>query len=1065
MKNNKEIKGMFLPKFAIEKPVTVYMIFFAVIILGIISFRQLSIDLLPDFSFPMAVVITNYPGAGPAEIETMLTKTIESALSTTKDLKEMNSYSVEEFSAVMMQFEWGTDMDVAASDIREKIDIIKPVLPDGTENPMIMKFDLSMMPVMVLGVSSDNIPLDKLRYIAEDTVQPQLERLPGVAAASPMGGLEREIKVEMNRQAMESSGLSIEQVIGAIGAANLNLPGGHMKTRTDDYIIRTVGQFEKVNELNNIVVANKNGAPIYLRGIAEIKDSFKEKTSSTKVNGRQSVVLSVQKSPGANTVDVCNNISKTLEKMKNELPAGVKITTISDNSVFIKQSINQTKRSAVEGAFLAVVVILLFLRSISSTAIVSTAIPLSLITAFIFMYFGKMSLNIITLGGLGLGVGRLVDDAIVVIESIFRHRHQTDDPAVAAVKGTSEVSLAVLASTITTVVVFAPIMFVGGIAGIMFKPMAFTVVISLAASYFVAMVLIPLLSSKFLKNVPEEENITGRSRGLSGWKKTVEIVKSGSWLEKLDEFYKSGLKWALANKRKVLMIVAASFIITLPLIPFIGTEFVPASDEGEFTISIKLPVGTKLEKSVATVNKVEKIINENVPEMDSTYVLTGIEGKGFMAIRSIFSDITGPHSSSMRVALVPKSSRTRSTDQIVEILRKKFADIPDADINFTVGGLMAHMGGAGAAPITVEIRGYDMDVAKRIADDLVKIGKSVKGMREMKIDKEQGLPELQLEINRAKASSLGLSIAQIGKTVQNNLDGATASLYRDDVLGKEFSITVQLREEDRSSSQAISNILLTSSFGKQISLANIAKIKSGVGPIKIVRKNQERILVVTGQTYGVPPGTVAAELEKRIKKDVLVPSNFSVAVAGNYKDQTDAFKNLLFALLLAITLVYMVMAAQFESFLDPFIIMFSVPLGIIGVVWGLFLTGYTLSVVSFIGIIMMSGIVVSNAILLVDYTNTLRSRGVELEEAVITAGRTRLRPVLMTTLTTIVAMVPLALGIGEGSEMAAPMAISVVGGLIVSTVLTLLFIPTLYVIVERRIKGRSGFVSSAQRQP
>ena len=1052
MKNNKDIQGMILPKFAIKRPVTVYMIFFAIIILGVISFRQLSIDLLPDFSFPMAVVITNYPGAGPSEIESMLTRPIERALSATKDLKEMNSYSVEEFSAVMMQFEWGSDMDVAASDIREKIDIIKTMLPNGTENPMIVKFDLSMMPVMVLGVSSDNLPLDKLRYIAEENVEPQLERLIGVAAASPMGGLEREIKVELNRQAMESSGLSIEQIIGAIGASNLNLPGGHLKTGTNDYILRTVGQFKKVNELENIVVGSKNGAPIYLRSVSKINDSFKEKTSSLKVNGRNSVVISVQKSPGANTVVVCGRIKKALEKLGKDLPEGVKITTIADNSVFIKQSISQTERSAAEGAFLAVIIILLFLRSISSTAIVSTAIPISLITAFILMYFGKMTLNIVTLGGLALGVGRLVDDAIVVIESIYRHRHQKDDPAAAAVEGTSEVSLAVLASTITTIVVFVPILFVTGMAGIMFKPMAYTVVISLGASYFVAMILIPLLSSKFLKKIPEEDAVIRRTEGFKNF---IEQIRTGLWMKRVDDLYHRVLRWALENKRKVVVIVIASFIVTLPLVAFIGTEFVPASDEGEFTISFKLPVGTKLEKTVETVDRVEKIIKENVPEVESVYVMTGVEGKGFMALRSIFSDITGPHCSSMRVALVKRSLRSRSVDQIVEILRKKLADIPDADIKFSAGGLMAHMSGTTNSPITVEIRGFDMDIAKRIADDLVKMGKGIKGMRDMKINREQGMPELQLEINRDKASALGLSVAQVGKTVQSNIDGATASLYRDDVLGKEFDITVQLRGSDRAGSPDLGNVFVTSPFGKQIALSNIARVIKGVGPIKIERKNQERILLVTAQTFGVPPGTVAAELEKRINKDILIPSNFTVSVAGSYKDQMEAFKNLLFALLLSITLVYMVMAAQFESFFDPFIIMFSVPLGIIGVVWGLFLTGHTLSVISFIGIIMMSGIVVSNAILLVDYTNTLRSRGMELEEAVITAGRTRLRPVLMTTLTTVVGMIPLALGIGEGSEMAAPMAVSVVGGLVVSTVLTLIFIPTLYVIVERRIKGRS----------
>ncbi|OGS23176.1 MAG: hypothetical protein A2252_02850 [Elusimicrobia bacterium RIFOXYA2_FULL_39_19] len=1042
---------MILAKFAIERPVTVYMIFIAVIVLGIITLSRLSIDLLPDFSLPMGIVITSYSGAGPSEIESMVSRPIERSLSTAKDLKEMSSYSVEGFSAVMLQFEWGTNMDAAANDIREKLDMVKSTLPGDADNPMIFKFDLSMMPVMVMAVSSPNIPLDKLRYLAEQNIQPQLERLPGVASASVQGGLEREIAVEINRNAMEASGLSIQQVMGAIGAANINLPGGHLKTESSDFVVRTMGQFKKPSELENVVVGNQRSAPIYLRSIAKIKDTFAEKTSDVKVNKQPSVVVMVQKSPGANTVSVSDNVKKALLSIKKDIPEGVNIVPIMDSSVFIRKSISRTERSAVEGAFLAIIIILLFLRSVSSTFIVSTAIPISLIAAFILMYFQHMSLNIVTMGGLALGVGRLVDDAIVVIESIFRHRQKTEDPGVAAVEGTSEVSMAVLSSTITTVVVFAPLLFVSGLAGIMFKPMAYTIVLSLGASYFVAMVLIPLLSSKFLKRIPEDNEIIA-DPGKHGIKATWGNLKAGIWLQKVDAFYHKVLKWCLRNRKKTIFIVIGCFIITLPLLPFLGTEFIPASDEGEFQVSINLPVGTKLEKTKQVVDKIENIIKENVPELKSIYSTAGVEGKGFAALRSVFGNMTGSHSSTFRIQIVERAKRKRSTKEVVEVLRKKLADLPDADVKFIESGGM--MGGFGSSdPIVVEIRGFDMDTAKKLAEEVVKTGKTIKGMRDMKINREDGLPELQVEINREKAASLGLSVAQIGKTIQNNIDGSIASLYRDEILGKEFYINVRLQKTDRQNSPDLGNVFITSPLGKQIALSNVARINKGLGPIKIERKNQERILLVTGQVYGVPPGTVASELEKRIKRNIIVPVNFMVSVTGAYKDQVEAFRNLLFALLLSITLVYMVMAAQFESLLDPFIIMFSVPLGAIGVIWGLFLTGHTLSVISFIGIIMMSGIVVSNAILLVDYTNTLRRKySMEIEEALITAGRTRLRPVLMTTLTTIMGMLPLALGLGEGSEMSAPMAVSVVGGLAVSTVLTLVFIPTLYYIVEKRIK-------------
>ena len=1047
MKNNKDIQGMALPKFAINRPVSVYMIFIAVIILGVISLKQLSVDLLPDFNFPMAVVITGYSGAGPSEIESMVSRPVERVLSTVKDLKEMNSYSVSEFSAVMLQFEWGTDMDVAATDIREKLDMVKSMLPDDTDNPIIFKFDLSMMPVMLLGIKGENQGLDKLRYIAEQTIQPQLERIPGVASASPQGGLVREIKVEINRQAMEVSGLSIQQVIGAIGASNMSLPGGHLKTGSADYIIRTVGQFKKVSELQNVVVGSQRGVPIYLRSIANISDSFAEKTSEVKVNGSPSVVMMVQKSPGANTVKVSDSITMTLEKIKKDLPKGVEIVVISDTARFIKKSLNETTRSAIEGAFLAIIIILLFLRSISSTFIVSTAIPVSLISAFILMYFGKMSLNIVTLGGLALGVGRLVDDAIVVIESIFRHRNKTDDPAVAAVHGASEVALAVLSSTITTIVVFTPLVFVSGMAGIMFKPMSFVIALSLGASYFVAMILIPLLSHKFLKRIPDEEGKASRDTGIKAF---WHNIKEGIWLQKLDMFYHKVLKWSLDNRKKVILFVVGAFILTLCLIPFIGTEFIPASDEGEFSMTARLPVGTKLEKTRQTVQKMENIIKESVPELNNIYSVSGIEGSGFNALRSIFTNLTGPHCATFRVALVEKTKRKRSIKEIIEMLRKKFADIPDLEVRFTEGSAMSSFGGSD--PILVEIRGFDFGISRKLAENIVKIGKTVKGMRDMKINREEGLPELHIEVNREKASALGLSVAQIGKTIQSNMDGSIASLFRDEILGKEFYIKTRLQESDRLTSPDLGKTFITSPMGKQVALSNVATITKGIGPIKIDRKNQERILTVTAQVYGAAPGTVAAAFDKKLKKELVVPENFTVTLAGSYKDQMEAFRNLLLALLLAIILVYMVMASQFESFIDPFIIMFSVPLGIIGVIWGLFLTGHTLSVISFIGIIMMSGIVVSNAILMVDYTNTLRSRGMALEEAIITAGRTRLRPVLMTTLTTIFGMIPLALGLGEGSEMSAPMAVSVVGGLAVSTILTLVFIPTMYMIVEHRLK-------------
>jgi HAE1 family hydrophobic/amphiphilic exporter-1 len=990
-------------------------------------------------SFPMSIVIVQYTGAGPNEIESMVSKPMETVLSTTKDLKNITSYSIEGMSAIMLEFDWDKNMDFASLDIREKIDMVRSRLPDGTENPMIVKFDPSMMPVLMLSVTSKTRKLSDLRYFAEEVIQPRLERLNGVAAATPNGGLTREIHVKINRSALESRGLSLQQVTGMIGAANLTLPGGHIRTQSSDFIVRTIGQFSKVDEFKNVVISNQGGTPVYLRDIAVVEDSFEEKTSEVRVNGSPSVMVQVQKASRTNTVQVADTVKKALKLIQKELPDDITLEIIMDSSMYIKQSINQVQKSALEGAFLSIIIILLFLRSISSTLLVSTAIPLSVITAFILMYFGKMNLNMATLGGLALGIGRLVDDAIVVIESIYRHRKAGESLEDAAVNGTSEVALAVLASTITTISVFVPILFVTGMAGIMFKPMAYTVAFSLAASYFVAMLLIPVLASKLIKmHVLEEKprfDVYGR---ITVW----ESLKTGYWLNKLDETYQNILKWALAHKKKVVMIVLIAFVSMFPLIPFIGTEFIPESDQGEFVIYLKMPVGTKLEKTLDVITEIETIIKKDVPETESVTSRIGVEGKGFGAIAAVFTGISGAHGASIRIQLVSLSKRNRSQNQVIELLRNKFKDIPDADIRFSASGFM---GGFGSGdPINVEIRGYDIAMSRRLSDKIMEIAKTVPGIRDLKVSREEGLPELQIEINREKAASLGLNVAQISQTIQNNIDGKIASLYRDPALGKEYSVVVQLDEKYRDKLVDLGRVFITSPLGKQIPLSNIASIRKGTGPVKIDRKNQERIVSVTAQVFGRPAGTIAAELESKLKKELVVPSNFIVQVTGNYTEQVDAFKNLLFALLLAVGLVYMVLASQFESFLSPFIIMFSVPLGIIGVIWGLFFTGSSLNVLSFLGIIMMAGIVVSNGILLVDYTNVLIEGGMEFEKAIVTAGRTRLRPVLMTTLTTITGMVPLALGIGEGAELSQPMAVAVVFGLTVSTVLTLIFIPVLY---------------------
>ncbi|MGB7061074.1 MAG: efflux RND transporter permease subunit [Candidatus Zixiibacteriota bacterium] len=1044
---------MFLPKFAVRRPVMVSMIFLIFIILGVISFALLPIDLFPDIDLPMVMVVAGYEGAGPSEIENMVAKPMENALAATKNLKNIYSYSLEEACVVIAEFEWGSDMDVAAADVREKVDMIRAILPEGVESPSVIKFDPSMMPIMFLGVSGEGRTPAELRYYAEEIIQPRIERLDGVAAAFPIGGLEREIKVEIDRARLEALEFSVNQVIAAIGASNLDLPAGHLKFGQKDFLVRTTGQFTHPSQLENVVISNHQGVPIRLKDVATIRDDFKERTSVVRVGGASAIAMLVQKESQANTVTVADMVKKTLASVGRELPEGTQINLVWDSSDYIKKSVGNVERSALEGGLLAIIIILIFLRSFSSTLIISVAIPVSVVVTFALIYFGEMTLNITTLGGLALGIGRLVDDAIVVLENIFRHRQRGERPAEAAVVGASEVSTAVLAATATTIIVFVPIFFVKGMVGILFRPMGYTVVMSLAASYFVAMILIPLLSSKFLK----VEKI-GNPGDVSRKGKLFRL--SQKFFDAIDEHYRKVLSWCITHKTLVILGVALALVASLPLVSFIGAEFIPQIDEGQFNISLKMPVGTELERTEEVIARMENIIVENVPELNTIMVRAGVEGEGWQALSSIFQDITGSHAANLEASLVDRSKRERSIWEIMELLRVKFKDIPDADIHVMSAGLtqeMTSFGGA-AAPIVVEIRGYDMETARSLASRAKQIIEQTPGSRDVRIMREEGLPELQVKIDRDRAAALGLTLGQVAQTIQTNVRGTVASLFRDPKLGKEYNILVQLREEDRENLLDLDRIFITSPLGKQIPLSNLAQVVKAKGPVKIDRKNQERTILVTSQAYGRAPGTVAAEVETRMEKNLQAPENFSVVVTGAYEDQKESFQILLYALALAMVLIYMVLAAQFESLLDPFIVMFSVPLGIVGVIWGLFLTGKTLSILSFVGMIMMAGIVVSNAILLVDYTNILRRRGVKLHDAVVSAGKTRLRPILMTSFTTMLALVPMALGFGEGGEMYSPLAVAVISGLFISMALTLIFIPTLYTVFEERLK-RKQFIT------
>lgn len=1034
---------MILSEFGIKRPVTVLMIFIGITVIGIVALLNINIDLFPDMSYPIVAIMTDYSGVGPAEVEAMVTKPYESAISMVRDVKDVYSTSKEGSSMVMAYFNWGTDIDAAAIDVREKIDLVKDHLPSGVQNPVIVKFDPSLMPLMVVGISS-NRGLAELKQYAEDNFKDKIARIPGVAAVEILGGLTREIHVDVDRNRMEAVGLSFEQVGMALAASNLNLPGGHLKAGALDFLIRIPGEFQSVEEVAGTVVGNRGGVPIFLRDIAKVEDSFTEVDSENKLNGRRSVVMMVQKQSGTNSVQVSDKVLEKLEEIRRTAPSDIKLDTAFDTAEFIRGSISALQREAVMGGLLAVVIILLFLRNWSSTLIISISIPFSLVATFVLMYFRNMTLNIITLGGLALGVGRLVDDSIVVLENITRHCDGRQGCKSAALAGSDQVAMAVLAATITTIVVFLPVAFVSGIAGVLFRPMAYTVSFALIASYFVSMMLIPLLSSRFLKI----ERRKDPSRAPDWFHRR--LYQIGGWIDRLDVIYQGIVSWAVSHKRRVLAVTAAITLATFALIPLglLDTEFIPESDEGRFELQLTMPVGTSFATTEGIVKRIEEIIRTDVPEAEVVYSQYG-EGEG---MRKAIGN-AGPNYAEISVKVPPISQRRRDVKKIVEAIRPRIEKIPDAKVVYETGGLLSMMMSLGAAGgVAVDIQGYDLEASKRLAEKVRDIMEAVPGTRDVTVSRKEGMRELRIVVDRAKAGALGLTVYQVASAVETAFKGKTATRFRDSRLGKEYDVVVRLQKADRIKLSDLSRVSIMSPLGQPVALSNIARVEKAYGPVDISRKNRQRIVTVSCANVGRAVGAVNQDIEARLRK-LEIPEGFTVELSGSYKEQQESFRSLLYATLLAILLVYMVLASQFESLRDPFVIMFSVPLGLVGVVWGLFLTGVNFSVIAFIGVIMLVGIVVSNAILLVDYANVLRRGGMELYQAVVTAGRTRLRPILMTTLTTVMGMLPMAMGIGESAETYKPLAIAVISGLLVSTVLTLVFVPTLYVIFEERVGG------------
>lgn len=1026
----------------LRNPVSRFMISIGIILLGIIAFSNLAIDLFPDISYPVVSVVTEYPGASPEDIEISITRLIEKRVSRIQNVRYVSSRSREGISIVTVEFYWGTNLDTASIDVQQSLSQIQNLLPEDALVPVIYKFDPSQIAVIVLAVTG---PMDefKLRELAEDFIAPRLESLSGVAAANVFGGKVKEIQVDLDLSKLERTNLSVDRVAQALKTAYMDLPGGSIKSGTKEYGVRTIGRTYNIRDIEEVVVSRNNGVAIRLKDLGVVREGYEDRREQVRVNGSRGIILGVQKQVGGNTVAVVDNVLKVLPQIQKELPKGVNIHVVNDQSTFIRKSIKNLQHEAIMGALLAVAIILIFLGNVTSTVIISLSIPLSIIATFVLLYFGRFTLNIMTLGGLALGVGRLVDDAIVVLENINRRIELGETPEEASYKGTKEVSKPVIAATITSIIVFLPIAFIKGVAALLFVQMAYTVAFSLLASLFDSLTLVPVLTSKFIK--PKKRDVAP-----SIYQKIFEHTRS--WLNIIDLKYQNLLRFALLHRRLVILGVIFIFIGTLFLIPLLGSEFFPPSDEGQIRFSVRLPPGSNIDATESVLEKIEDIIFSEVPELKSLWVRAGT-GKGRGAVFG--GRFAGQHTGSGSIMLVDQAERERSSEKIAQALREKFRRIPGALVTVFPGGIISRVITLGAdEPIDVEIVGYDLEAGNRLAKQIEALLREVQGVTDIQVGREEGFLEYQIRIRPERIASLGLTTSRIAEVVRSAIEGNESAIYVDPKTGREHTIRVRLQEKDRMSREDIKRIPLPLLGERVVPLENVVDLSYSVSPVQIERKYQQRIIHVTANTSGRDLGSIASEIEDRISK-MSIPEGFSIQLKGARVEQKEAFKALLFAMALAIMLIYMVLASQFASFLHPFLIMFSVPMGFIGVIWALFLTGNTLSVISFIGIIMMVGIVVSNAIILIDYINRLRGDGIDLEESIIKAGRTRLRPILMTSLTTIFGLIPMALGLGEGAEAYSSLAIAVIGGLSVSTLLTLIFIPILYFVVERfRIKGK-----------
>ena len=1057
---------MWLTRLALRNPVLILMAALMVLVLGLVSLQRLPVDLFPEISLPVIRVATFYGGAGPADIEQSVTQPMERAVASAPGVDRIESTSKQGLSVVSVWFAWGTDLDAAQFEVQQRVSQILNTLPAGVQQPFILKFDVTNIPVASLAVTSDALDERQLYDLAFNVIEPQIERLPGVASATVGGGQQREIGVYARRDALRARGLGVLELTDAVRQSNFLLPSGTLRAGDREYNVFANTQVQRLQELEDLVVApppanDTEGAPVRLRDVARVVDGVADQGNIVRIDGRRGVYLRVLKQPGANTIAVVDALRASLGRLQG-LPPGTRVEISFDQSRYIRAAIVSLQHEALQGGGLAVLVILLFLVSLRATAIVSVAIPLSIVATFMLLLATGQTLNVFTLGGLALGVGRLVDDSIVELENIHRHLARGGARVKAVLDAAQEVAMPILVSTITTVVVFLPVLFLTGVARNLFVPLALTISFSLVMSFFVSRTVTPLLCLYWLGGA----TVHAQGRGLA--------ARITAALDRFDDAYARALRVVLRHRAVTVTVILGLFAASLTLYPRLGSEFFPESDEAQLSVVYKAPIGTRVERTEQIGARIEAALGRVLrDEAGRPLMRIFIDDAGLPGGRTaLFTANTGPHVGNIQVNLVPATERRLRDTEAVTRVRAALRDaLPGVGAFFSSGGIVKRILNFGAAaPIDVEVLGYDLEVGAAYARRLQQALREARGrdggpmLTDLQVSREDDYPELHVDVDREKAGRLGVTEQRVAQSVLVSLVGSNAVApipFTDPLTGNSYRINVRLDDAHRSRVDDLSEVFVRAPRGQLASLSALARVRRAAGPVQITRKAMQRVVDVTGNVApGRDLGAVADAVDRVIAAHP-PPDGFTVRLTGQVLAQREAFAGLKLAGLLALALVYMVLASQFRSLVDPLVIMLSVPLGVSGVLVALTVTGTTLSVNSFMGVIMMVGIVVSNGVLLVDFANVLRRRGTPMMEAVVEAGRTRLRPIVMTTVATVVGLFPMAAGLGEGSETNLPLARAVIGGLTVSTFFTLFLVPALYTALDRFARRTSPLADDA----